>query len=92
MPETPSEAATLAYRAAFEREIDDIAQRIVTGMIPSPHPHAGGVLLLCATRLIGHLAGHLDNVRAANGEPRHGAEASAREAYRLMDAGRPKPD
>jgi hypothetical protein len=89
---TPTDDATRAYRALFEREVDDMASRIVASMVPEPHPHAGGLLLLCATRLIGHLAGHLDNVRAANGEPRHGAEASMSEAYKLIDAGRPRPN
>lgn len=90
MPDEPTEGATLAYREQFERDVDDLAQRIVSAVAPAPHPHAGGILLLCATRLIGHLSGHLDNLRAANGRSRHGAEASIHEAYRLFDAGRPR--
>jgi hypothetical protein len=92
MTDVPSEDATTAYRATFEQEIDDIARRIVASVTPAPHPHAGGILLLCATRLIGHLSGHLDNVRAATGKDRYGAEASMHEAYRLIDAGRPQPN
>lgn len=86
---TSTEQAMIACREAFEREIDDMAQRIVASIGPAPHAHAGGILLLCATRIIGHLAGHLDNVRADQGQDMHGPEASMHEAYSLVNIGRP---
>ena len=85
---TPSEPATDAYRASFERDVDALAQSIVDRI--GPTATASGVMLLCATRLIGHLAGHLDNVRAVKGQSRHGPEASMSEAYGLVDIGRPR--
>ena len=82
-----SEPASDAFGGEFERDIDEIVDRIVSRVMPAEH--ASGVLLLCATRILGHLAGHLDNVRAAKGLERLGADASMHEAYQLVDLGRP---
>lgn len=82
-----TEPASEAFYARHADDIDAMAQRIIDDVQPAAH--AGGVLLLAATRIIGHLAGHLDNVRAANGQERLGATGSLLEAYRLVNAGIP---
>lgn len=82
-----TEPAANAFYDGHADEIDAIAQRIVDEVKPAAH--AGGVLLLAATRIIGHLAGHLDNVRVANGQERLGPTGSMLEAYKLVNAGSP---
>lgn len=81
------EPASDAFYRDHASDVDAMAQRIIDEVHPAAH--AGGVLLLAATRIIGHLAGHLDNVRAANGQERLGHTGSMLEAYRLVNAGIP---
>lgn len=79
--------ASDAFYRRYAADVDAMAQRIIDETQPAAH--AGGVLLLAATRIIGHLAGHLDNARVVNGQERLGATGSMLEAYMLVNAGAP---
>ena len=83
-----SEPASDAFYDRYAADVDALANRIIADIRPTKH--AGGVLLLAATRMIGHLAGHLDNVRSLEGKERLGATGAMLDAYSLVNAGKPE--
>lgn len=81
-------SASTLFKMQFKSRCDRLAIDIVE--VIQPPPHAGGVLLLSAMTIMGHLAGHLENVRAMEGKPRLGYDAAMLEAFSLLQAGMPK--